>query len=495
MLRRLLATRPKVELPYKLGQPTHETRPHRLPEPGCLTPGITALEYYERRHALARQLPPQSAAIIVGNRVQHSSGSVFYPFEQNTDLFYLTGWLEPDLVAVIEKVGDSGHDDDVLFHMVVPPRVPASELWEGARLGEEGAQDFFNADNAVANTRADLFLRSVVQRNSHIYCDVGGSNDKFAQFFSPPRTDTLSDVLRSARAQVHALKPYVARLRARKSEAEIRVMHAAAKILSRAINTAMARVGSEAPFLLEKTLAAYLDFAFIRGGCDRPAYVPVVASGENALTIHYTRNDDLLYRDETVFVDAGGKLAGYCADISRAWPNSPDGFLPAQRDLYEAVLSTNKSCLALCHEKAGISLHDLHEHSVIHLAQELRNLPGFAALDRSTVARDLYPHYIGHHLGLDLHDVPLVSRHSLLEKGHVVTVEPGVYVPRDLRFPKHYQGIGVRVEDDVAIGRSLEDVLNLTSLCAKEVADVEALVRLGKTTTPGVGDEQVLVEI
>lgn len=501
-----LATRPKPIVPYKTGQPMHETRRHILPEPGCLTPGILALEYYQRRHALAKQLPAGSAAIFVGHRVQHSSGSVFYPFEQNTDLFYLTGWLEPDSVAVIEKVADSGNDDDVVFHMVVPPKVPATEVWEGARLGVEGALDYFNADEAVPTTRVDLFLKKVVLRNRVVYWDApggaggggGGAGAKFALFFdfgSRGHASTLSDVLRETRTDVRPLRGMVAKLRAIKSPAEVRVMHQAGRILSRAINSAMARVGSDAPFALEKVLGSYLDHAFVRGGCDRPAYIPVVASGENALTIHYTRNDDLLYRDETVFVDAGGKLGGYCADISRAWPNLPAGFLEPQRDIYAAVLSTNKVCIDLCHEQSGMSLHDVHERSVSHLTQELRNLPGFSHVDRGAVARDLYPHYIGHHLGLDLHDTPLVSRHVPLVKGNVVTVEPGLYVPADLRWPKHYHGIGMRVEDDIAVGRTPSDILNLTSLCAKEVADVEALVRAGKITTPGVVDEMVEIEI
>lgn len=116
------ATRPPLAIPYKTGQPMHETRPHYLPEPGFLTPGITALEYYDRRMRLAKDLPIRSAVIVAGNNVVHSSGSVFYHFQQDTDLYYLTGWLEPDSVAVIEKVADNKNDDDVVFHMLVPPK-------------------------------------------------------------------------------------------------------------------------------------------------------------------------------------------------------------------------------------------------------------------------------------------------------------------------------------------------------------------------------------
>lgn len=491
------ATRPPLVIPYKTGQPMHETRPHYLPEPGFLTPGITALEYYDRRMRLAKDLPIRSAVIVAGNNVVHSSGSVFYHFQQDTDLYYLTGWLEPDSVAVIEKVADNRNDDDVVFHMLVPPKSPATELWEGARTGLEGAYDYFNADEVVEINRLDAYLKGIVKRNDHIYFDSkskGAKLSKFGNFFSlgyHRQSDSIDEMLRGK--SVKSLKLVLAQHRAIKSPAEIKVMHKAGQISSRAFNTAMAQVSLE-PFVTEKLLAKYLEYAFVRGGCDREAYIPVVASGPNALTIHYTRNDDILYKDETVFVDAGGKLGGYCADISRTWPNSPNGFSDPQRDIYTAVLNTNRICIDQCNENYGMSLHDVHELSVTTLLLELRSLPGFSNLSRSDVSRELFPHYIGHHLGLDLHDTPSVSRFGRLRKGNVITIEPGIYVPYNDKWPKHYQGIGVRVEDDIVVGSTPSDILNLTSLCAKEVADVELLVRLG-ATTPGLYDEAVQISI
>lgn len=495
----LLATRPKLEIPYKTGQPMHETRKHILPKAGEITVGISALEYYHRRLELAKQLPERSAAILVGNRIQHSSGAVFYDFQQDNDLYYLTGWLEPDSVAVIEKVADTGSETDVVFHMIVPPKNPATELWEGAKSGLEGAYDYFNADEVAGIGRVDSYLRHIIERNDYVYVDdktkgnnTGNANFKLFFNFTPKgHLATIQELLRTSRATVRPLKPIVAEQRLIKSEAEIKVMHRAGKISSRAINTAIARVGSVDPFLSEKTLAQYLEYAFVRGGCDKQAYIPVVASGENALTIHYTRNDDLLYRDETVFVDAGGKLGGYCADISRTWPNSPNGFSPAQKDIYQVVLEANKVCIDQCHENAAMSLQDLHELSVTTLTQGLRQITGFSNVTRSEVSRELFPHYIGHHLGLDLHDIPSVSRHTRVKKGNVITIEPGLYIPFDTKWPKQFQGIGVRVEDDIAVGKVSGDVLNLTSLCVKEVDDIEALIREGKVTTPGVYDEVV----
>lgn len=482
----------------------HETRKHIITQPGNLTPGISALEYYNRRLALAKEMPAKSAAILVGNQVQHSSGSVFYQFQQDNDLFYLTGWLSPDSVAVVEKVSDQGTDEDVVLHMLVPPKNAATDLWEGDKNGLEGAYDYFNADEVVSVNKMDSYLREIVKRNEYIYYDnkgasgSGGIASKFALFFSTPanpRHASLKSILEAANKPVRSLKTVLAQHRLVKSEAEVKVMHKAGQISSRAINTAIAKVGSAAPLATEKVLAKYLEYAFVRGGCDREAYIPVVASGENALTLHYTRNDDLLYRDETVFVDAGGKLGGYCADISRAWPNSPRGFSDAQKDIYNIVLSANKACIDQCHANNGHSLQSLHELAVTTLLQGLRELPGMSNVTRTDVSRELFPHYIGHHLGLDLHDVPSVSRMARLVPGNVVTIEPGLYIPQNDKWPKHFQGIGVRVEDDIAVGTTQSESRNLTSLCVKEVADIEALVHLGTVTTSHAYDELVDLEL
>jgi len=493
-----LATRPPV-LAASAGQPTHETRFHYLPVPGNITPGISALEYYERRLKLAKKMPPRSIAVLVGNQVQFSSGAVFYDFQQNNDLYYLTGWLEPDSMAIIEKIADTGLPDDVVLHMLVPGKNPTKELWEGAKLGLEGAYEIFNADEVEDIAKSRPYLESLLAKNNHVYWDNPSSTStmsKFANFFSfgLSSSNNIGDMISKSGLSVKPLASLVAEQRAVKSLAEIKVMHATGQISSRAINKAMAKVGSDTPISTEKTLAKYLEYQFVKGGCDKQAYIPVVASGKNALTIHYTRNDDLLYRDELVFVDAGGKLGGYCADISRAWPNSPRGFSEPQRDVYEVVLDTNKKCIDLCHEESGFSIHDIHEASVTYLFQGLKTLPGFGGITKGDVASTLYPHYVGHHLGLDLHDVLSVSRFDKLVEGNVITIEPGLYIPMNDKFPKHFHGIGARVEDNVVVGRCRDEIINLSSGCVKEVVDIEAVIRNG-TTTPGIDDELVVLDI
>lgn len=482
-LRRFISTRPRLFTTYTTGQPTYETRPHIITQPGVLTPGISAMEYYQRRLKLSTHLPSKSLAIIIGNTTQFSSGSVFYDFQQDNDLYYLTGWLEPDSIVAIEKKGDNG-EDDVVLHMLVPPKDPKKELWEGPKSGLEGAYNIFNADLVEDISQAPSYLKQLIKQNDYIYWDKKFNlkqNEGLRQFFNFSTNhrhhQDINEIIENSKKSVQKLSPVVAKLRAIKSDAEVSVMKRACEISSVAINRAMATVGSDDPINSENMLARYLEYQFVKGGCEKNAYIPVVASGSNALCLHYTRNDDLIKKNELIFIDAGGKLGGYCADISRAWPNSTDGFTDAQRDIYEVVLATNKKCITLCSESLGYSFHDIHEVSVNTLKHELKNLPGFGDVTFSDISRIYYPHYVGHNVGLDLHDIPSVSNRLPLKQNQVITIEPGLYIPHD--GPKHYRGIGLRIEDNVVVGKTHRDIINLTSGCKKEVSDIEALVRGG----------------
>ena len=171
-------------------------------------------------------------------------------------------------------------------------------------------------------------------------------------------------------------------------------------------------------------------------------------------------------------VDAGCEFVGYASDITRTMPTGADGrFTPAQRDIYEVLLRTLKACTKLATERQGYSLAELHRRSVEMLSVELRAL-GFS-LGTGVLERTLYPHYLGHWLGIDLHDTSTVERSTRLQEGMVFTIEPGLYIPDDSAFPKEYRGIGMRVEDDIAVGE--RDSLVLSADAPKEVVDIEAV--------------------
>lgn len=475
---------------FRAGQPIYETRPHLI-EKGDLTPGISALEYYHRRLRLAEKLPRGSLAILPGSSIKYASGSVFYQFQQNTDLYYLTGWNEPDSVCIIERPEHSDDPEDHVFHMSVPASDPLAEQWEGERTGVEGVQEIFNADVAVSTQNFPSHLEKLLRKYTTVFYDIGGASGasgKAANFFERMFPSTaLSNNKRSDRAniedmlrthakqgfQIRPLNPLVTDLRVIKSNSELKIMRLAGKISGRAYNEAYAK-----RFQSEKGLHSFLEYRFISGGCDKSAYFPVVAGGSHALCIHYVRNDDVLRDGEMVLVDAAGNLGGYCSDISRTWPVN-GVFSPAQAELYEALLNVQRRIIRECTVKKGNSLNDLHNLSVALLTLELRNA-GFSDLQNWEVSKYLYPHYIGHNLGLDVHDCPTYSRTAKLRKGQVVTVEPGVYVPDDDRWPAEYRGIGIRIEDDVAVGDDINVVL--TTEAAKEIADIESIATSGVTT-------------
>lgn len=445
------------------GQPLFETRPHLIKN-GDITPGIPALEYFERRLRVADAMPVKSCAVVMGATTKYRSGPVFYDFHQNPDFFYLSGFLEPESALIIEKTGQK--PDDVVFHMFVPPKDAQAELWGGARTGEKGAKDFFNADEAYSNNNLMQFKR-IVERNDTVFHDspdVKNVASLFTETVETPLTRMLTQKL------VSPLSPIMTKLRAVKSPKEIAVMRAAGSVSANAYNAAYAN-----PFATEKELQVYLESLFLLGGCDKPAYVPVIAGGSNALSIHYTRNDDKFGKNDLVLVDAGGQFGGYCADISRTWPvgkESEGKFSEPQRDLYEAVLDVQKHCIKECSTQK--SINDIHEVSVRRLHKNLQNV-GFNGITLNQT-QTLYPHYIGHHLGIDLHDVPKNNRRANLQVGNVITIEPGVYVPYDDKYPKHFQGIGIRIEDNVAITDKGYTVL--TEECLKEVDDIEELTQL-----------------
>jgi intermediate cleaving peptidase 55 len=172
---------------------------------------------------------------------------------------------------------------------------------------------------------------------------------------------------------------------------------------------------------------------------------------------------------ETVLVDAGGEYGGYVADITRTWPIDAT-FSPAQREIYTMLLATQKSVVAMCKESAGLSLDRLHRITDNMLRDGLRDL-GFDVSGRNM--EQLFPHHVGHFVGLDVHDAPGHPRTGALVEGNCITIEPGVYVPDDERWPERFRGLAMRVEDSVIIGKDAPEVLTATA--AKEIDEIETL--------------------
>jgi intermediate cleaving peptidase 55 len=385
---------------------------------------------------------------------------VFYEFHQEPNFLYLTGFNEPEAVAVIQKVGSSS---EYIFHLFLRPKDMKAEQWDGARSGEQAALDVFNADESGDINNLHNLLPPLIGAASVVYTDIAKCSG-FGLFFrnqdAPP-----NDFQRMIKdSKVKPLKPLMNDIRIIKSEAEISNMRMAGKISGKAFTNAMRRQWTK-----EKDLGAFLDYDFKIGGCEATAYVPVIAGGQNALSIHYVRNNDVLQDGDIVLVDAGGEYGGYIADITRSWPVTGK-FSDPQRDLYEAILGVQRSSVSLCRESANMSLDKIHQVTEHGLKEALKGLGFNMEGDALDI---LFPHHVGHYIGLDVHDCPGYPRSVPLKAGHCVTVEPGIYVPNDERWPVHFRDIGIRIEDSVCVQD--DSPLILTTEAVKEVVDIEAL--------------------
>lgn len=396
-------------------------------------------------------------AVLHAASVQYKSGAVFHPYRQESNFFWLTGWNEDQAVAVIEKTGP--HMDDYNFRMFVKRKDPKDEQWNGYRNGIDAARDVFNADEAYSIDGVDSLLPGILQSAKLVYADVqpaaeSGKNWLWRFFSSKEST-------RPARTPLY---PVMNKLRVVKSAAEVANMRKAGQISGRAITEAMRRGWTK-----EKDLHAFLDYQFATNGCDGPAYIPVIAGGDRANCIHYTVNNSTFSNDEFILVDAGGEYGTYITDISRTWPASGK-FTAAQRDLYVAVLKVQRTSVSLCRESAQMSLEEIHGITARGLVDQLRSI-GFN-VSMGTIDQ-LFPHHVGHYIGLDVHDCPGYTRRETLRRGHCVTIEPGVYVPYDDRWPKHFHGMGIRIEDSICVDEDSPFIL--TTEAVKEVDDIEAL--------------------
>ncbi|KZT35568.1 peptidase M24 [Sistotremastrum suecicum HHB10207 ss-3] len=450
--------------PSLWGQPTYKSHPTLL-RPNELTPGITSEEYERRRAALMNGLPDNSIVILVAGSVKYMSQRT-YSFRQASDFWYLTGFQEPDTAVILEKNSSSRGYKMTMF---CGRKHAEYEKWNGPRSGFEAAISIFGADDARDIIHFPSHLKSVVTSYSNVYVDVPASKRRrsLLQYLSnqvAPKTEyeSIIDALSSSRRR--PLASEIIKLRTIKSPAEKRMMRLAADISGNAHADIM-RFGE--PGRSEADIAAHFQYRCLLNGAQRLAYVPVVASGPNALIIHYTANDQLINSDELVLVDAGCEYNGYASDITRTWPASGK-FTAPQRDLYQAILNAQKQCIDLCTGKSGLSLHDLHRRSCQFLSTELRQI-GFE-LHTGDLERILYPHFLTHPIGIDLHESS-IDRADSIKSGMVITIEPGLYVPPDPRFPKHFHNIGIRIEDEVLVEQDYPVVLSVNA--PKEIVDVE----------------------
>lgn len=429
-------------------------------------------EFKRRRSALMRMMGKGSIAIIPAAGEKLRNNDVTYRFRQDSDFQYLTGFPEPDAVAVLIPGRKQG--DYVLF---CRERNPERETWNGRRAGPEGAVHDYGAADAFPIGDLDEILPGLIEPHESVYYTMG----VFAEF-DRRVIGWLNDLRARARGgtrtpeEIIVLEHLLHDLRLYKSRAEIRVMRRAATISMEAHRRAMCRAR---PGLHEYEIEAEFQGYFCAKGA-REAYGIIVGSGENGCILHYVENNCRMEEGDLVLIDAGCECEGYAADITRTFPVNGH-FTPAQRAIYDLVLAAQKAAIEQC--RPGKRFNEAYAATVRVITRGLLRLGllkgRLDALIRDEAYRKFYMHRAGHWLGLDVHDVgdyKVGGTWRELEPGMVLTVEPGIYIPSSSRgVPKKWRGIGVRIEDDVLVTRDGPEVL--TGGLVKAADAIEAWMR------------------
>jgi Xaa-Pro aminopeptidase len=432
---------------------------------------MTKDEFAKRRRHLMRMMGKDAIAILPAAPVRLRNGDVDYFYRPDSDFYYLTGFAEPEAVAVLLPGRPQG--EYVLF---VRERDPAREVWDGARAGPEGVVKTHDADDAFPFQDIDEILPGLMERCSRVFYTMG-THPEFDQ-----RVIGWVNRLRGqAKQGLHTPQEFVAldhplhELRLFKSRDELSAMRRSARIACGAHRRALAKT---APGRMEYEVMAEILHEFHRNRADI-SYHPIVGSGPNSCVLHYRDNDRQMKDGELLLIDAGCEYQYYASDVTRTLPVG-GRYKARQRDVYEVVLEAQKAAIAKV--RAGCHWNDPHEAAVRAITRGLVRIGllkgSVAKLIKEGAYRKFFMHRTGHWLGMDVHDVgeyKVGEQWRLLEPGMVMTVEPGIYIaPGSKDARREWWGIGVRIEDDVVVTRGDPEVL--TAAMPTDPDEIERLM-------------------
>lgn len=432
---------------------------------------IKQKEFAKRRDHLMEVTGPGAVVIVRAAAPKIRNNDAHYPYRQDSDFLYLSGFSEPDAMLVLlpeEKGGRS-----IMF---CRPRERQREMWDGVMAGTEGATEQYGFDQAFPMAEMEKRLPALMHGRERVFYDLGKDPD-FDQlligWLNKFRSKTRKKFL--APDEITALNHNLHEMRLFKSRTEISAMRKSARVAITAHQRAMQICK---PGMNEAEVHAELLHTFISNQCEA-SYLPIVGGGANACVLHYITNRDELNDGDLLLIDAGAEYDGYASDVTRTFPVNGK-FSGPQRDLYEVVLAAQLA--AIDEVRAGKPWDHVHE-TAVHVATrgmlDLGILQGSLeeALEEEYF-KDYYVHNTGHWLGLDVHDVGEyeIDGHSrVLEPGMVLTVEPGIYIPPSATaVAEIWRGLGIRIEDNVAVTKDTADVLT-ANLC-KRMDDIEALM-------------------
>ncbi len=418
-----------------------------------------------------RRMDPNSVAIIPSAREATRSNDTQYRFRQDSDFLYLTGFEEPEAIAVMAPAREQK------YTLFVRPRDPEREIWDGRRAGVEGAQSEYGADEALPIVQFDEKLQDILDGAEKLYYRLG---------VNPDLDDTIIRQITRMRAlnrkPIHPPQTIidpatiVHEMRVLKSPEEIELMQKAADIAAQAHVEAMK---AARPGMKEYEIEALIEQIFRRLGAAAPAYTSIIGAGVNATILHYINNDGELRDGDLLLIDAGAEYKGYASDITRTFPINGH-YTKAQREIYDLVLEAQMACVEMV--RPGTTHDQLKSHSIEVLTEGMVRL-GLLKGDPAELIKEkkyeqFYMHGLGHMLGIDVHDVGrywYAMESRALEPGVVMTVEPGLYInPNAKDIPEQYLGIGIRIEDDVLCTANGPRVL--TNKVPKKAEEIEKLM-------------------
>ena len=433
-------------------------------------------EYSTRQRDLCGKIPTKSALIICANPVATRSNDVHYPFRTNSDMLYLTGWMEEESVMFLKK----NSKGDVKVILFVKPNDVEKEIWEGRRLGVNGAKEVCPIDDAMPIDSVEKYIKSEIKDVEEVFHQMNKNINVDEIVLS-----TISE--RTRRRQKHGDGPIkitdpsniLSELRLRKSEKEIELIKHACEITA---STHIEAMKFTKPNMGEWQLQGFIEGCFRYCGSVGWAYPSIVGSGDNATILHYKTNEDIMNPGDLVLVDAGAEYEGYAADITRTWPINGK-FNAEQREIYNLVLKSQKAAIDVCIVGNPCNSHHIAASEVLRDGLVKLGIIDSASNDLDVELKKYFMHGTGHWLGLDVHDVGIYEPEGearLYESGMVITVEPGLYFAKWredlLDLEDKWRGIGVRIEDDVLITNNGPNIL--TSMCPKEINEIESLMAL-----------------
>lgn len=436
---------------------------------------MTKQEFVSRRKQLMRMMGDSAVAILPAAPMRIRNRDVEYHYRPDSDFYYMTGFDEPEAVAVL--IPGRKQAEYILF---CRERNPDTETWTGPMAGQEGAIEQYGADDSFPIDDIDDILPGLLENKQRVYYTMGTHPD-----FDQRLIGWVNSLRKRSRAGIHTPGEFVSLdhllhdMRLIKSAQEIKSMRTAAEISAAAHCEAMRTCK---PGMFEYQLEATVLHSFMHQGARYPAYSSIVGGGANGCVLHYTTNNDKLRDGDLLLIDAGAEFDYYAADITRTFPVSGK-YSKAQSEVYEIVLAAQAA--AISKVKPGNHWNEPHEAAVDVITQGLINLGLIKGTRKKAIEKEkyktFYMHRTGHWLGMDVHDVgdyKLEDEWRVFEPGMVLTVEPGIYIPTNIKgVNKKWHNIGIRIEDDVLVTKEGHEVL--TFGVPKQIDDVEALMASG----------------